>query len=102
MDVLAHGPATWFLLGDGDRRYFDVRVSRSAAEWSQLIELDDVERAAYAARGTAFLDELAARIDGEPEAYAARDLRATLGKQVTATIVAWRAGAARAPHDDAR
>ena len=46
MDVLAHGPATWFLLGDGDRRYFDARVSRSTTEWSQLIELDDVERAA--------------------------------------------------------
>jgi hypothetical protein len=91
MHVVDHGPYTWFLLGDADRLYFDARVSRSAVEWSLLIELSTEERAEYAAQGKPYLDSLATRVDMVPEQYLARDLRETHGSAVTQTIVDWRA-----------
>ena len=91
MHVVDHGPYTWFLLGEADRLYFDARVSRSAVEWSLLIELSTEERAEYAEKGKAYLDTLATWIDTVPEQYLARDLRETHGSAVTQTIVDWRA-----------
>ena len=90
MQVVDCDPYAWFLLGDGDRLYFDARVARSAVEWSVVIELSAEEREAVATQGKAALDALAATIDRVPAQYTARGIPAALRKQITEAIVAWR------------
>ena len=39
MKVIDSEPHSWFLLKEGDRYYMVARVTRSAVDWSVLVEL---------------------------------------------------------------
>ena len=92
MKVIDHEPHDWFLLESADRLYLDARVSRSAVEWSVLVELTPQERQEYRALGKAYLHQLAARIDNYAAAYADRNLAQRLGDEVMLAIREWRSG----------
>lgn len=92
MKVIDSEPHSWFLLKEGDRYYMDARVTRSAVDWSVLVELSPQEYREYHAMGKVFLEYLAARIHNFTEEYQGRDLSKTVGERVHQTIVEWRAG----------
>jgi hypothetical protein len=91
MRVAAHEPQAWFLMEESERYYFDARVTRSAAEWSVLIELTPQEYREYHAMGRLYLDYLAARIHNFVEEYSSRDLTNELGADVTRAVQDWKA-----------
>jgi len=91
MRVADHEPHAWFLLEQSGHYYFDARVSRSAAEWSVLVQLTPQEYREYHAIGRLYLDYLAARIHNSVEEYSSRDLSKELGAEVTGAIQDWRA-----------
>lgn len=76
---------------EAGRYYFDARVSRSASEWSVLVQLTPQEYREYHAIGRLYLDYLAARIHNFVEEYSSRDLSNELGSRVTGAIQEWRA-----------
>jgi hypothetical protein len=86
MLVVDHEPHVWFLLADSGRYYLDARVSRSAVEWSVLIELTEPECREYHATGKPFLHALAARIDDGANAFESRDVTKQLGAAVARAI----------------
>ena len=90
MKVVDHEPQTWFLLLDRDRYYLDARVTRSAADWSVLIELNEQEYREYHAIGRLYLAYLAARIHNFTEDYTTRDLTRSNQSEVLAAIREWR------------
>lgn len=96
MQVVDHGPHTWYLLQDADALLLEARCSDSAADYSWLIELTADERVALAAGGHGYVDKLAEAIHmstpGRHDSrspYKHRDVSATRGDQVTAAIKAW-------------
>jgi hypothetical protein len=91
MRVAAHEPHAWFLMEESGRYYFDARVSRSAADWSVLVQLTPQEYREYHAMGRLYLDYLAARIHNFVEEYSSRDLSEKLGDEVTRAIQKWSA-----------
>jgi hypothetical protein len=90
MKVADHEPQVWFLLEESGRYYFDARVTRSAVEWSILVQLTSQEYREYHAIGRLYLNYLAARIHNFAEEYSARDLSKELGVEVTRVIQSWR------------
>jgi hypothetical protein len=60
--VIDHEPSGWFLVRDGVRLLFDVNCSHGAVSYPFLMELNDAEKQVHAARGHAFLSELAEKI----------------------------------------
>ena len=90
MTVAAHEPHTWFLLEEAGRHYFDARVTRSAEDWSVLVQLTEQEHREYHAIGRLYLQYLAARIHNFVEEYSSRDLSKELGAKVTQAIQDWR------------
>lgn len=90
MKVADHEPHVWFLLEDGGRYYFDARVSRSAVDWSVLVQLTPQEYREYHAIGRLYLNYLAARIHNFVEEYQSRDLTRELESEVMRAIQAWR------------
>jgi len=90
MLVVEHAPARWFLLQEGQRYYFDARISRSAVEWSLLIELTEQECRNYSVGGKTFLDRLAARINDCTDEYSGRDLDAGHRSDVFQAVQEWR------------
>lgn len=101
MRVLDHEPQVWFLLEEDKTLYLDANCEHSGVGYSVLIALDDAERAAYAAGGRAYLDQLACNIHysapgviGSSSPFKARNL--TIGpsdeaKRAGAAITAWQA-----------
>jgi hypothetical protein len=84
-----------------DRLLLDVACQSSAVGYSVLIELNDEERALYAARGRPYLLELAEAVSlsaphvGDSRStYGARDIsrRAGMEAEVLAAVRAWRRG----------
>jgi len=94
MEVADHEPSVWFLLKEADTYYLDARVTRSAVEWSLLIELTAQEQREYHAMGKVFLHQLAARMDNFAEEYTTRDRTRQLGGEVARVIKEWRASGA--------
>lgn len=92
MRVAAHEPHTWFLLEEAGRYYFDARVTRSAVDWSVLVQLTESECREFHTIGRLYLQELAARIHNSPEEYLSRDLTKELGVEVSRAIQDWRTG----------
>ena len=92
MKVVDHEPQTWFLLTDCDRYYLDARVTRSAVDWSVLIELNEQEYREYHAIGRSYLAYLAARIHNFTEDYTGRDLTRSREDEVLGAIRAWHRG----------
>jgi hypothetical protein len=90
MKVTDHEPQTWFFLEDAGRYYIDARVSRSAAEWSVLVQLTSQEYREYHAIGRLYLSYLAARIHSFTEEYSGRDLTRELGEEVMRAVDRWR------------
>jgi hypothetical protein len=90
MKVADHEPHGWFLLQDGGRYYLDARVSRSAVDWSVLVQLTPQEYREYHAIGRLYLNYLAARIHNFVEEYQSRDLTNDLESEVMRAIQAWR------------
>jgi hypothetical protein len=91
MRVADHEPQVWFLFEESGRYYFDARVTRSAAEWSILLQLTAQEYQEYHAIGRLYLNYLAARIQNSSEEYSSRDLSRELGAEVTSAVQSWRA-----------
>ena len=96
MDVIHHGPHAWFLVKDGDALLLDARCSHGPAEYSVVIELDEAERQAYAARSRAYLNQLAQAIHesapgvrGSTSPYRSRVLGPARANQVQQAILAW-------------
>lgn len=92
MKVIDHEPHAWFLLEESGRRYFDARVTRSAADWTVFIEMSPQECREYHAMGRLFLKYLAARIPNFVEEYAARDLTRQMEGEVLRAVTTWKAG----------
>lgn len=92
MQVLDHAPHTWWLLGDGERRFLDVRCSGALADYSMLLKLTDSEQQQIAQDGHAGCDALATRVQANPQTYVSRDVTAAHGAAVTAAVTAWRGG----------
>ena len=59
MKVLDSEPWGWDLLEDGDILYLNANCSHSAVDYSVIIVLNEAERAAYEAKGRAYLNTLA-------------------------------------------
>ncbi|MBB3947182.1 hypothetical protein GGQ73_003148 [Rhizobium skierniewicense] len=59
MKVLDSEPWGWDLLEDGDILYLHAICSHSAVDYSVIIVLNEAERAAYEAKGRAYLNTLA-------------------------------------------
>jgi hypothetical protein len=96
MTVIDHEPSGWFLLQDGERLLLDVNCSHSAVSYQFLMELDQAERAAYGARGHAFMSELAERVQystagvaGNFSPYRERNLQGADRAAVDAVAIAW-------------
>ncbi|HEY0683319.1 MAG TPA: hypothetical protein VGD45_13380 [Steroidobacter sp.] len=98
MKVSDHEPHTWFLLEESGRYYIDARVTRSAAEWSILVELTPQEYREYHAIGRLYLSYLAARIHNFADEYSARDLTKALGEKAMRAIQEWRTSGGGRPH----
>lgn len=99
MKVLDHERWSWFLLQADGSLLLDVHVSQGPVGGSLLIALTDGEQDAYEHEGRAALTRLAARVQdsaplaaGSTSPYRSRDLTRALGAEVTAAVVAWRAG----------
>ena len=92
MRVLDHAPQAWWLLGDGERRFLDVRCSGVLADYSLLLELTDGEQRRIAQAGHAGCAALAARVQADPQAHVSRDVTADNGAAVLAAVLAWRDG----------
>ncbi|MDC7121925.1 hypothetical protein OMK64_10295 [Cellulomonas fimi] len=99
MKVLDHERSSWFLLESDGSLLLDVHVSQGPVSGSLLIALTDGEHDAYEHEGRAALTRLAARVQasaplaaGSTSPYRARDLTRVHGADVTAAVVAWRAG----------
>jgi hypothetical protein len=91
MRVIDHGPQAWFLLKEEERYFLDARVSRSAVDFSVLVELDPQEYREYHVMGKVFLHYLAARIHHFTDEYLSRDLTGSMEGTVAQAIEAWRA-----------
>ena len=92
MKVLAHNPSGWFLVQDGRRLLFDVNCSHSAFGFSRVFELSEGERTDYGKRGSAFLDDLAEKVQYHAmDLFAIRHLGADIERAVTEAVSAWRA-----------
>ena len=96
MDVIAEGPTAWYLLRDGDALLLEARCSHSAVDYGWLVELNAGERAGWAERGGAWIDELAQAIHysapgviGNNSPYRDRKVDAARGQQVGEAIAAW-------------
>ena len=89
MKVVDHEPHVWFLLEEAGRYFMDARVSRSAVEWSVLLELTPEELDEYQAMGKTFLHKLAARIESFPDQYADRNLSTKMDSAVLKAIQEW-------------
>jgi len=96
MTVIDHEPSGWFLVRDGMRLLLDVNCSHSAVSHQFLMQLNDVERDAYAARGHEFLSELAEKVQasapgviGTASPYRARNLGGADSTRVDAVTIAW-------------
>ena len=96
MEVIDHGPQAWFLVKDGDALLLDARCSLGPTEYSVVIELDEAERQAHAARSTGYLDQLAQAIhesapgvQGSTSPYRSRVLGPARANQVQQAILAW-------------
>jgi len=94
--VIDHEPSGWFLVRDGERLLLDVNCSHSAVSYPFLMALNETERDAYAARGHAFISELADRIQysapgviGSVSPYRDRDLRGEDRSTVDEVTIAW-------------
>ena len=74
MNVLAQDPWSFTLEEDGERLLFVV-VCGTVAVYDVVLELTDDERAAWSIEGVAALRALAARVQANPKAYAARSVR---------------------------
>ncbi|QHT57246.1 hypothetical protein GXP71_14955 [Cellulomonas sp. H30R-01] len=99
MKVVDHEPSSWFLLESDGSLLLDVHVNQGPVSGSLLVALTDGEQDAYEHQGRTALTRLAARVqDSAPLAaastspYRSRDLTRVLGADVTAAVVAWRAG----------
>lgn len=90
MEVLDHAPQDWWLLGDGEQRFLDVRCSSALADFSLLLKLTDSEQQQIAQDGHAGCAALAARVQADPPTFVARDVAAVHGAAVTAAVRAWR------------
>lgn len=96
MDVIDHGPQAWFLVRDGDALLLQARCSHGAAEYCVVIELDEAERQAYAAKSHAYLDHLAEAIHhsapgviGSTSPYGRRVAGPQRAREVDQAILAW-------------
>lgn len=99
MRVLDHQPQAWFLLEEDATLYLDVSCEHSSVGYGVLIALNDPERAAYAAHGRAYLDQLADSISysapgviGNASPYKGRNLTIGPGdesRRAAAAITSW-------------
>ncbi len=88
MKVIDHEPQSWFLLDDGGVLYLDAHCSHSAFDYSVLIALNSVETSAFAAKGRAYLKELAHDIHysapailGNTSPFRSRNLTGSRGEE---------------------
>ncbi|WP_126969110.1 hypothetical protein [Xanthomonas sp. BRIP62411] len=91
MIVIDHAPADWFLLREDNRDWLDINCTISATGFSLLLALDATEQADVLADGHVACARLAAQVQWRPHAFAARDVSASHGAQVSAAVQAWRA-----------
>ncbi|CAD1785961.1 hypothetical protein CPBF426_01060 [Xanthomonas arboricola pv. juglandis] len=91
MIVIDHAPADWFLLREDNRDWLDINCAISATGFSVLLALDATEQADVLADGHVACARLAAQVQWRPHAFAARDVSASHGAQVSAAVQAWRA-----------
>lgn len=91
MRVVAHAPASWFLLEHDGSWLLDVAVSRRMADWTVTLPLAPDEVAAWQAEGLTFIDRLAARVQARPRAFDDRNEAARWNGATVAAVRAWRA-----------
>ncbi len=91
MIVIDHAPADWFLLHEDNRYWLDINCTISATGFSLLLALNATELADVLVDAHAACARLAAQVQWRPHAFAARDVSASHGAQVTAAVQAWRA-----------
>ena len=96
MTVIDQEPSGWFLVRDGERLLLDVNCSHSAVSYQFLMELNGVEREAYAARGHSFMSELAEKVQysapgviGNVSPYRERNLRGADRSKVDEVTITW-------------
>jgi hypothetical protein len=97
MTVVDHEPSGWFLvMMEGERVLLDVNCSDGAVSYPFLMELNESERAAYAAVGHDFISELAGQIQnsapgviGNVSIYRDRNLGQLDRAAVDEVTVAW-------------
>lgn len=96
MTVVDHEPHGWFLVQDAERLLLDVNCSHGAVSYQFLMELNEFERAAYAARGHIFIAELARQVQdsapgviGNASPYRDRILRGADQLMVDEVTMAW-------------
>lgn len=94
--VVDHEPGGWFLVMDGGRVLLDVNCSHGAVSYPFLMELNELERAAYAASGHAFVTQLAGEIQdsapgviGSASLYRERNLGGADRSAVDEATIAW-------------
>ncbi|WP_431103988.1 hypothetical protein [Roseateles noduli] len=96
MEVLDHEPQLWFLVGEKDSLLFEVTCSHGAVDYIVTLALNDAERQAYAARGHAYLNELAEAIHfsapgvrGSVSPYRDRKLDSLRSNRVSEAVRDW-------------
>lgn len=96
MIVVDHETSGWLLARDGERFLLDVNCSYGAVSYPFLMELNESERAAYAALGHAYISKLAEEIQdsapgvvGSASLYRERKLGASDRSAVDEMAIAW-------------
>ena len=96
MTVIDHEPHGWFLLRDEVRILLDVHCSHSAADYSFLVELNDIELQEYRAQGREFISQLAHQIHysapgalGSVSPYLDRRVMGEDRERVDEATIAW-------------
>src|SRR4051794_3921298 len=96
MQVIDHEPSGWFLVQDGSRLLLDVNCSHSAVSYEFLMELDEHEKASYAAGGHEFISVLAGKVQcsapgvrGSTSPYRERHILGDVRAKVNEVTIGW-------------
>src|SRR5262245_51320556 len=90
MKVVAHEPEAWYLLGDGDDYFLDVRCEGYATDYSMLVMFSPQERDEYLGAGRSVAERLAGDVRNHPRQYSARNLLNRHGDRVLDAIRLWK------------